>query len=151
MEIARASLDDPRVVALLEQHLVEAQRNSPPGSVFALDLSGLSDTAVTLWGAWDGDALLGLGALKRIDAEEGEIKSMRTADTARRRGVARIMLGHLVAEARARGYRVVKLETGANDAFAPARALYEAEGFTPCAPFGDYVLTDFNRCYARAL
>ncbi len=151
MRIAPARLDDPRVVALLDHHLREAHRNSPPGSVFALDLSGLADPALTLWGAWDGDALLGLGALKRLDDETGEIKSMRTADTAQRRGVGRAMLDHLLWQARARGLRTVKLETGANDAFAPARAMYAAAGFVPCEAFGDYVLTDFNRCYALTL
>ncbi len=151
MIIAPARLDDPRVVALLEHHLREAHRNSPPGSVFALDLSGLADPALTLWGAWDGDVLLGLGALRMLGDGMGEIKSMRTADTAQRRGVGRAVLDHLLGEARARGYHEVKLETGANDAFAPARAMYVAAGFAPCDAFGHYVLTDFNRCYALTL
>jgi putative acetyltransferase len=151
VEIARAALDDRRVVELLEQHLREAHRNSPPGSVFAMDTNGLADVAVTLWGVWDRDALLGLGALKVLPGGEGEIKSMRTADMAQRRGVGRMMLDHLLGEARARGYSAVRLETGSNDAFAPARALYEAAGFTPGAAFGGYALTEFNRCYALAL
>ena len=151
MEIAPAALGDRRVVALLDHHLREAHRNSPPGSVFALDLSGLADPALTLWGAWDGEMLLGLGALKALGPDEGEIKSMRVADAAQRRGVGRAMLGHLLGQARGRGYRAVRLETGANDAFAAARGLYEAAGFRPCAAFGDYTLTDFNRCYALRL
>jgi putative acetyltransferase len=151
VRIALAPLQDPNVVALLEHHLREAHRNSPPGSVFALDLSGLADPALTLWGVWDGDELLGLGALKALGQGEGEVKSMRVADAAQRRGVGRLMLNHLLAEARTRGYRVVRLETGSNEAFAPARAMYEAAGFTPSAAFGDYTLTDFNRCYALRL
>lgn len=129
----------------------QAHVNSPPGSCFPLDLSGLKHPAVTVWTAWDGDALLGIGALRELSPSEGEVKSMRTAPGQERRGVARAMLEHIVGEARARGYAVLKLETGTNDAFAPARALYEARGFKPCGPFGDYALTDFNRCYSLEL
>lgn len=151
LRFARAALDDPRVVALLEHHVREAHRNSPPGSVFALDLSGLAHPDIALWGAWDGEVLAGLGALKRLAPDHGELKSMRTAPAYLRQGVGRAMLAHLLAEARAAGFARVSLETGANDAFAAARAMYEAAGFAPCAPFGDYSLTDFNRCYSLAL
>jgi putative acetyltransferase len=139
------------VLALIEHHLREAHRNSPPGAVFALDLSGLRDPALTLWTAWDGETLLGMGALKLLGEGRAEIKSMRAAPAAQRRGVGRAMLDHLIAEARVRGVRELLLETGANDAFAAARALYESAGFRPCAPFGDDTLTDFNRCYALSL
>lgn len=151
MRIDRADLDDPQVVALLDHHLREAHRNSPPGSVFALDLSGLRDPRLTLWAAWDGDALMGLGALKLLEPGHGELKSMRTAPDHVRKGVARAMLAHLLAEARAAGLSRVSLETGANEAFAAARAFYEAAGFTPRDAFGDYTLTDFNRCYSLTL
>lgn len=147
-------LDDfahPDVVALIDVHLRAAFANSPPGSVFALDLSGLRDPAVTVWTLWEGDRLLGMGALKRLDAATGEIKSMRTAPGQERRGVARALLTHLIAEARGAGFREVKLETGANAAFAPARSLYESFGFLPTEAFGDYVLTDFNQCYGLTL
>jgi putative acetyltransferase len=144
-------LTHPAVLALVEHHLREAHRNSPPGAVFALDLSGLRDSALTLWTAWDGDALLGMGALKMLGEARAEIKSMRTAPHAQRRGIGRAMLAHLIAEARARAVRELLLETGANDAFAAARALYEGAGFRPSPAFGDYTLTDFNRCYATML
>lgn len=149
--IVDGDLTHPDVRALVELHVRAAHANSPPGHAFALDLSELRAPAVRLWTMWDGDMLLGMGALTRIDAATGEIKSMRTVSTQQRRGVARGLLGHLVAEARASGWRELKLETGANDAFAPARALYERAGFRPAAPFGDYTLTDFNRCYALPL
>lgn len=129
----------------------EAHANSPPGSCFPLDLGGLKHPSVTVWTTWDGDVLLGIGALRALSNNEGEVKSMRTAPGHQRRGVGRAMLEHIVAEARARGYAALKLETGTNAAFAPARAMYEAHGFVPCDPFGDYALTEFNRCYALTL
>lgn len=151
MRITEDDLTHPEVIALLEYHLRQAMENSPPGSVFALDLSGLRDPAVTVWSAWDGEALMGLGALRQIDPRHGEVKSMRTAPDHLRRGAAGAMLKHITGVALARGYTRLSLETGANAAFAPARAMYEAAGFSPCAPFGDYVLTEFNRCYSKIL
>ena len=139
------------VLALVELHLRAAFDNSPPGSVFALDVSGLRDPAVTVWTAWDGGALLGMGALKRLDAGHGELKSMRTAPAALRRGVGRTMLDHLIAEARARGYRRLSLETGSNEPFAPARAMYARAGFEECGPFADYSATCFSRYFTLAL
>ncbi|WP_260598605.1 GNAT family N-acetyltransferase [Sphingomonas endolithica] len=151
MRIVRDDLTHPAVLALLDMHVREAHATSPADGVFALDLTGLRDPALTLWSAWDGETLLGLGALKELDATHGELKSMRTAPDQLRRGVAAAMLAHLIAEARARGYQRLSLETGTNAPFAPARALYEAVGFVPSGPFGDYKLTDFNRCYTLAL
>lgn len=119
--------------------------------MFALDLSGLKHADVTFWTMWDGEDLLGMGGLKQLDAEHGEIKSMRTAPTAMRRGVARKMLDHIVREARARGYRRLSLETGSNAPFAPAWALYERAGFLPCAPFGNYSDIRFSRYFSIEL
>lgn len=147
MRIVRDDLTHLDVVALLEFHLRSAFENSPPGSVFALDLTGLRDPAVTLWSAWDGEDLLGLGALKQLDADHGELKSMRTAPAHLRKGVAGVMLDHLIAEGRARGYKRLSLETGATEPFAPARALYERAGFEACGPFADYVDMGFSRYY----
>jgi len=150
----RIELDDvsrPEVVALVEYHLRSMHEISPPDSVFALDLSGLKHADVTFWTAWDGKELLGMGGLKQLDAEHGEIKSMRTAPTALRRGVARAMLDHIVHEALARGYRRLSLETGSNAPFAPAWGLYERAGFLPCAPFGNYSDTRFSRYFSIEL
>ena len=145
--IVRDDLSHPEVVRLVELHLRAAFANSPPGAVFALDLSGLRAADVTLWTAWEGEMLLGMGALKRLDTDHGELKSMRTAPVQLRRGVARTMLEHLIAEARARGYRRLSLETGSNAPFAAARALYEAAGFVECGAFGGYSDTEFSRYY----
>jgi putative acetyltransferase len=147
----RIELDDvsrPEVVALVEYHLRSMHEISPPDSVFALDLSGLKHPSVTFWTVWDGDDLLGMGGLKQLDAEYGEIKSMRTAPSALRRGVARVMLDHILQEARARDYRRLSLETGSNAPFAPAWALYERAGFAPCGPFGSYKDIRFSRYFS---
>jgi len=139
------------VIALAELHLHEAYDNSPPESVFALDLSGLRRPEVTVWTVWEGDALLGMGALKQLDAAHGEVKAMRTAPAHLRRGIAGAVLAHLVEQGCARGYRRLSLETGATEPYAPARTLYERAGFLPCPPFGDYVDVGFSRYYTRAL
>jgi putative acetyltransferase len=148
----RIEVDDvsrSEVVALVEYHLRSMHEISPPDSVFALDLSGLKHPSVMFWTLWDGDDLLGMGGLKELDATQGEIKSMRTAPTALRRGVGARMLDHILEEARARGYRRLSLETGSNAPFAPAWAMYERAGFVPCGPFGAYVDTAFSRYFTR--
>ena len=131
--------------ALLAFHLAGMHASSPPGSVFALDLSGLQRSDVTVWTAWDGDSIAGVGALKMLDAEAAEIKSMRTHPDHLRKGVAAALLRHILAEARARRLVRVSLETGSGAAFEPALALYRAHGFADGGPFGDYAKSDFNR------
>jgi putative acetyltransferase len=111
----------------------------PPESVHALDLEGLRKPDVTFWSAWDGSVLLGVGALKELDATRGEIKSMRTVQTHLRKGVGRAVLTHIIDVARARRYERLSLETGSMDAFKPAQKLYEGFGFVYCGPFGEYV------------
>ncbi len=135
-------LDDlrcPEIAALLDEHLAHMRSISPPESVHALDLDALRRPGISFWTAWSIDgALLGCGALKQLDLFHGEIKSMRTAAAARRGGVARAMLAHIVAEATRRGYTRLSLETGAEPPFAPARTLYERFGFARCGPFEGY-------------
>jgi putative acetyltransferase len=138
MIIRRDDLTGPEIRALLEEHLAHMRSVSPPCSVHALDLARLRRPEITFWTAWSDGALAGCGALKALDARHGEIKSMRTASTHLRRGVARSMLMHIVAEASRRGYERLSLETGSMDAFVPARTLYAEHGFTPCPPFADY-------------
>jgi len=144
MHIKVDDLRGPEIAALLEAHLKLMRDTSPPESVHALDLQGLRRPEVTFWTVWEGATLLGCGALKELDPAHGEIKSMHTAAVARGKGVARTMLGHILAEAGRRGYRRLSLETGSPEAFAPARALYAGFGFEECAPFGDYVLDPFS-------
>lgn len=137
----RLELDDltrPEVVALLEEHLQDMYATSPPESVHALDLAALRAPEISFWTAWEGDALAGCGALKRLDEADVELKSMRASRAARGRGVGAAILGHLLDRARERGFARVLLETGVEDYFAPARRLYERHGFRVRGPFGDY-------------
>jgi putative acetyltransferase len=129
----------PEVHALLREHLDDMRRITPAESVHALDLEGLRRPEITFWCAWDGEELLGCGALKELAPTHGEVKSMRTSRERLRQGVARAMLAHIIEEARRRCYRRLSLETGAMAAFAPAQRLYESFGFARCAPFADYV------------
>ncbi|MFI6777861.1 GNAT family N-acetyltransferase [Nocardia sp. NPDC050412] len=139
LRIVLDDLSGPEVAALLTQHLAEMYDNSPEDSVHALDLNALRGPNVTFWSAWEDDELAGCGALKQLDATHGEIKSMRTATDRTGRGIASALLNHLIAEARARDYQRLSLETGACDYFAPAQRLYARHGFEICAPFADYV------------
>ena len=139
--------DDPRrddVRALLEAHLRFAHEMTPAEDVHALDLDGLLDPAITFYSVRLDGELLGVGAIKELDPEHAELKSMHTAAAARRRGVARALVDHLVAVARERGARRVSIETGTGEAFVPARALYASAGFVPCGPFADYTVTENN-------
>ena len=138
MRIEVDDLSRPQVHALLREHLDNMYELSPPESVHALDLSKLKAPDVTFWTAWEGEVLIGCGALKELDASHGEVKSMRTPDAVRRRGAGRAILVHIVAEAKARGYERLSLETGSTDAFLPAQRLYESFGFAYCGPFGAY-------------
>jgi len=139
-------VDDPQVVALLEGHLDQMRQISPPESVHALDIPALRGPDVSFWVARDGAEVVGCVALKRLDAEHAELKSMRTLPSRVRRGIASRMLAYVLRHARAAGYRWVSLETGSEDFFAPARTLYARAGFQPTAPFADYT-DDPNSVY----
>jgi len=134
------------VQVLLERHLAFANAHSPPEDVHALDLGGLLDANITFFTLRRNGELLGIAALKMLDAEHAEVKSMHTAEAARGRGVGRAMVEHLLAVARARGVRRVSLETGTMAAFTPARSLYTRVGFEPCEPFGEYWQSPYSVC-----
>ncbi|GAA3695680.1 GNAT family N-acetyltransferase [Arthrobacter ginkgonis] len=149
----RIDQDDPAradVHRLLSEHLADMFATSPAESVHVLDHSALSGPEITFWTAREEGGLLGCGALKLLAAppgsaqhggkQHGEIKSMRTTEGARGRGIATLMLGHILDEARSRGWGRLYLETGTQEYFAPARRLYARHGFTECPPFAGYVL-----------
>ncbi len=140
IELRLDDLRGPEIRALLEEHLRNMRAISPPESVHALDLEGLRKPEIRFWTAWSGADLLGCGALKQLDATHAELKSMRTADAHRRKGVARAVLLHLMTDARAQGITRLSLETGTEPPFLPARQLYAAHGFVECPPFADYRL-----------
>ena len=139
MDIRVDDLTGPEIFALLSEHLADMHLNSPPESIHALDLTGLRQPEITFWTIWEGDQLAGCGALKELAATQGEIKSMRTAKTFRRQGVARQVLRHILDEGQRRHYQIVYLETGSIAYFEPAHKLYESFGFRRCEPFADYV------------
>lgn len=140
MEIKVDNLEGDEIAGLLREHLADMALHSPPESMHALDLAALKNSAVTFWSVWEEGALLGCGALKQLSLEHAEIKSMRTATTALRKGVAKRLLEYLLDESKRRGYRRLSLETGSMMAFEPARRLYRNCGFSYCDPFADYTV-----------
>lgn len=155
MTAARITADDPRrldILALLERHLEFAHASSPREHVHALDIAGLLQAGITFYSARDAAGeLLGIGALKELDAEHGEIKSMHTAARARRAGVGAAMIDHIIAVARERRYIRLSLETGTGPVFAAAQSLYARAGFTECEPFGAYTRNPHSVCMTLAL
>jgi len=138
MLIRTDDLTGPEIQALLHEHLRHMHAISPPESVHALDLAALRGPDISFWTAWEDTQLLGCVALRQLCAGHGEIKSMRTATSHRRRGVARSLLAHVLAEARRRGFERLSLETGSEPEFEAARNLYRRFSFAECEPFGDY-------------
>lgn len=136
--IRPGDFSDPRVIALLTLHFTENRAVTPAGSAHVLDLSAMQVPEISFWTIWDNDTLLGMGALKRMGAGDGEVKSMRTTNEAKRKGVASAMLRHIIDAARADGLTRLFLETGSFDYFRPARELYARHGFAECAPFAGY-------------
>lgn len=149
-------LSDPRIAAFMNEHLADMRATSPPESVHALDLDRLRQPDIRFFSLWlgegtSGEQLVGTGAIKRLSAEHGELKSMRTRASVRRQGLGRRLLQHLLTEARSMGLKRLSLETGTEPFFAPASALYEAHGFVDCAPFADYRLDPHSRYMTLAL
>lgn len=151
MEIRLGGLTNTAVVALLEEHHQDMLLHSPPESVHALDLSGLEHPNVTFWSMWQGGELAGVGALKVLDAEHAEIKSMRTAKQFLRKGVAAKMLNHIIEQAKQRHIKKISLETGTAKAFTPAQKLYQSFGFVECEPFGDYQQDPYSMFMTKVL
>jgi putative acetyltransferase len=139
MEIKLDDLTGREVAELLEQHLESMAKHSPPESRHALNLEGLRKPEIFFWSAWQEGQLVGCGALKKLDENHGEIKSMRTSSSHLRKGVAKRVLQHIIEEAKKNGYRRLSLETGSMTAFEPARRLYSSFGFQYCKPFSDYI------------
>lgn len=151
MHITPGDFEDKRVVGLLRAHHQAMQAHSPPEACHVLDIDALRAPQISFWTIWEGEALVGCGALKQLSADHGEIKSMRTAAAHLRKGAGAAMLNHIVSEARARGIRRLSLETGTGPEFEAALALYRNSGFTDGAPFGGYPPTDFTRFLHRDL
>ena len=147
-------VDDPQrddVRRLVQQHRMFALGVTPRENVHALESDELVDPSITLFSVRVEGELLGIGAIKQLDPDHAELKSMHTAVAARRCGVGRAILDHLVAVAATRGVQRVSLETGTGEAFVPAQALYAGAGFVPCGPFGEYRATPDNTFMTRLL
>jgi putative acetyltransferase len=151
LSIREDDLSAGAVCDLLRLHLEGMHAHSPPSSVFALDLSGLLSPNVTVWTAWQGDEIAGIGALKDLGDRAGELKSMRTHPDFLRRGVAAMLLGHIIDVARKRGMVRLSLETGSGPYFEPALSLYRRRGFIDGAAFADYERSAFNQFLHLAL
>jgi putative acetyltransferase len=139
--LVRIIVDDltgPEIEAFLHGHLSEMRAISPPGSTHALELSSLRRPGVTFWSAREGDAVLGCAAIKEIDLEHAEVKSMRTDPGHKNRGIASQLLKHIIGESKLMGYTRLSLETGSAEFFEPARKLYLKHGFAYCEPFAEY-------------
>ena len=145
MKIIQDDLDGPEVAALLQEHVQDMHDISPQDSIHTLSIGALRSPDITVWTAWRSDEILGCGALKELSKDAGEIKSMRTANAHRGKGVGARILRHIIDIAAARGYDQIYLETGSVPAFRPAHALYEKAGFTYCGPFANYEDGPFSR------
>ena len=151
MDIERDRIEDEAVIALLRAHLADMHKTSPPESIHALDIEALRHPSISFWVAREDGQVVGCAALKELDAYHGEIKSMRTAPSARNRGVAKGLLAHVVQRATERGYTRLSLETGSQAFFEPARRLYRSFGFEFCGPFADYSLDPHSSFMTREL
>ena len=138
MRIVSGDFDNPAIRDLLAHHFADLRTTAPPESCHVLPIDAMRVPELHFFAAWEDGVLLGFGAVKDLGDGTGEIKSMRTAADGQRKGVGQAMLDHLIAHARSLGLSRLSLETGAMDFFIPARALYAKNGFTECAPFGDY-------------
>jgi putative acetyltransferase len=151
MKIVVDDLSGPEIARFLEEHVQQMRELTPLESKHALDLDGLRHPEITFWTVLDGEAVVGCGALKRLDDTHAEVKSMRTAPDRRRSGVAALVLAHIIAEATRLGFTRLSLETGSAEFFAPARGLYAKYGFTVCEPFADYRLDPHSVYLTRTL
>jgi putative acetyltransferase len=151
VDIRIDDLQGQAIKDLLQVHLDAMHTHSPPESVHALDLDALRHPSITFWTAWEGEVLLGCGALKQLSPGHGELKSMRTAGGHLRKGVGRALLRHIETAARTKGMQRISLETGSHTPFAAAQKLYASEGFTPCGPFADYALDPYSLFMTKLL
>ena len=146
MKSIENNFDNPKVNTLLKYHFYQLRANSPQGSVHVLDIEGLKVPSIKFWSIWDSEKLIGCGALKFLEKDHGEFKSIRISDEFRKMGYGIKLLDHLILESKKNGINKISLETGAGNFFLPARKLFEKAGFKTCQPFAHYK-EDPNSCY----
>ena len=144
------NFDNLEVHELLIKHFIELRSVSPEGSTHVLDIAGLRDPSIKFWSLWEKNNLMGSGALKFLDKEHGEFKSIRVSDKFRNKGNGLKIINHLINEAKKLNVKRLSLETGAGDFFLSARELFNKCGFKPCKPFSHYK-NDANSVYMTML
>ena len=144
------NFEDNEVHKLLTKHFIELRAASPKGSTHVLDIPGLKVDSIKFWSLWENGKLVGCGALKILDIDHGEFKSIRVHDDFRKKGLGTEVINHLINEAKKLKIKRLSIETGAGDFFIPARKLFEKAGFTPCKPFAHYK-EDANSVYLTKL
>ena len=144
------NFDNPEVNQLLKKHFIELRAASPEGSAHVLDIPGLMIPSIKFWSLWKEDQLMGCGALKFLDKNHGEFKSIRIHDNFRGKGNGAKIIHYLIKEAKKLNITRLSLETGAGKFFAPARKLFDNCGFKPCLPFSHYK-EDINSLYLTKL
>jgi putative acetyltransferase len=132
------NFDNPEVNELLIKHFIELRSVSPEDSCHVLDIAGLKDPLIKFWSLWENNQLMGSGALKFLDKEHGEFKSIRVNDKFRNKGCGLKVIKHLIGEAKKLRIKKLSLETGAGEFFVPARKLFDKCGFKDCEPFSNY-------------
>ena len=146
MKSIEGNFQNSEVNELLNKHFIELRSVSPEGSTHVLDIDGLKDKSIKFWSLWDNNELIGCGALKFLEKNHGEFKSIRVADKFRRSGIGEKIIEHLIEEAKKLEISKLSIETGAGDFFIPARKLFSKFGFKKCIPFAHYK-EDPNSCY----
>ena len=146
MKSIEGNFDNSEVNDLLKKHFVELRSVSPAGSTHVLDIDGLKDPSIKFWSLWENNELIGCGALKFLEKNHGEFKSIRVADQFRKKGIGERIINHLIEEAKKLKISKLSIETGAGDFFLPARNLFSKFGFKTCPPFAHYK-DDQNSCY----
>ena len=146
MKSIEGNFDNPEVNELLKKHFVELRSVSPEGSTHVLDTNGLKDPSIKFWSLWENNKLIGCGALKFLDKDHGEFKSIRVADEFRNKGIGERIINHLIEEAKKLKISKLSIETGSGDFFLPARKLFSKFGFKKSSPFAHYK-EDPNSCY----
>ena len=144
------NFDHPEVNELLKKHFIELRAASPEGSAHVLDIPGLKVTSIKFWSLWENDKLIGCGALKFLDKDHGEFKSIRVHNDYRNKGNGIKVIKHLIEEAKKLNIKRISIETGAGKFFEPARKLFQKCNFKPCEPFAHYK-KDINSLYLTRL
>ena len=146
MKVIENNFDNAEVNHLLTKHFIELRSVSPDDSCHVLDIKGLKDSSIKFWSFWDNNQLIGCAALKFLEDEHGEFKSIRVEDNSRGKGFGKKIISHLIEVAKNEGIKKLSIETGAGDFFKSARKLFKKFGFKTCRPFADYK-EDPNSCY----